>query len=70
MPTKAAVPTIAPSIGESLGIVVRTEIVDAESSIARGYRAASDPTLVEARKASNVARTSALTAKLLADLAK
>ena len=70
MATKStAAQNIAPSLAESAGIMVR-EAIDAESGIVRGYRAASEPQLVEARKAHNVVRTSALTAKLLADLAK
>lgn len=65
--TSKAVPTIEPSATESVGITVR-EVIDAEPGVIRGYRAASDPELVTARKAHNVARREALTAKLLSDL--
>lgn len=64
---KAAVQSIEPSFGESIGINVR-EVIDSEPSVVRGYRAASDSELVAARKAANAARTSALTARLMADL--
>jgi len=66
---KTAAPVPAPtfSVTESVGITLR-QAQDAQLGVVRGYVAASDPTLVEARKAHNVARTSAITAKLLADL--
>ena len=57
------------SITESAGTIIRAA-QDAQLGVVRGYVAASDPQLVEARKAHNAARTSAITAKLLADLAK
>jgi hypothetical protein len=64
MPKAAAVEF---TTGESVAIAAR-QGYDAESGIIRGWKAASDPTLVTARKAANVARTSAITAQLLADL--
>ena len=66
MVTKTVVhPTL--SATESLGTTIRAA-QDAQLGVVRGYRAASDPVLVESRKAFNEARTTAITAKLLADL--
>ena len=65
---KQATPApVVPSAAENVGITLR-EVLDAEPGVIRGYRAASEPELVEARKAANVERRSALTAQLLADL--
>jgi hypothetical protein len=65
--TNESVPTIETSFTEDLGIIAR-QARDSELGIVRGYKAASNPDLVAARKVANDARTSAITAKLLADL--
>jgi hypothetical protein len=54
---------------ESTGIIIRNA-QDAQLGVVRGYKMASDPTLVAARKESNDLRIAAGTAKLLADLSK
>jgi hypothetical protein len=59
--------SISPSFGESVGINIR-EVIDAEPAVLRGYRAASDESLVEARAIVNAQRRAQLTAKLMADL--
>lgn len=64
---KQSAPAVEPSVSESVGIFA-AEAIDAEPGVIRGFRAARDPELVEARQATNVARRSALTAKLLSDL--
>lgn len=64
---KATTPSIERSLGESAGIALR-EIRDSESSIVRGYMAASDPALIERRREVNALRRAALTEQLLAEL--
>ena len=60
---------VQPTVGHNIGINVGNAI-SAESDIVTGYLAARDPEVIEARKAKNIAVRSALTAQLLADLAK
>ena len=67
MPKATAVPVVERTIGHSVGITVG-QAVDLNLDVVDGYQAARDPSLVEARKAYNMATRSALTAQLLADL--
>lgn len=67
MATKQAQPTVQLSTSESVGTFIGTA-QDAHIGVVRGYRAARNPALVEARATVNEARVDAITAKLLADL--
>jgi len=69
MPKASAVSHPTLTITEAVGTTARSAR-DAQLGVVRGYVAASDPVLVEARKVANTARTAAITAKLLADLAQ
>ena len=55
------------SVTENVGVFTGTA-QDAHIGVVRGYKAARNPALVEARKVANDARITAITAKLLADL--
>lgn len=61
------VPSIELSFGELVGIRFR-EALDSESGITRGYRAASDPVLIEARQQANLRRRVAISERLLHEL--
>ena len=67
MTTNRKVPSVDLSTTETVGVTLRAAR-DAELGVIRGYRAASEPELVEARRAANDARRAAITAKLLAEL--
>ena len=68
MATKSkAVPTVEFTATESTGITAR-EVYDSQPGIIRGWKMASDPVLIEARKAANAQRIAEGTARLLAEL--
>lgn len=69
MATKSvkAVQLVERTIPMNVGIAVGT-VIDSESDLVCGYKAARDPALVSARKIANEQRRLSLTAQLLADL--
>lgn len=67
MATKSPATPVEFTITETVGATART-VFDTQPGVVRGWIVASDPTLVDARKAANEKRIAALTAKMLAEL--